>query len=93
MAARVYNKKRWSVKRYLERAMGIEPTSLAWEARVMAIIRRPQEGRFYRSTTVLSIQAAQEGLFCLCRGIAAENPCGGCGSFWCKAIAFCVKAL
>ena len=26
----------------LERAMGIEPTSLAWEARVMAIIRRPQ---------------------------------------------------
>lgn len=28
--------------------MGIEPTSLAWEARVMAIIRRPQRPRFYR---------------------------------------------
>jgi hypothetical protein len=26
----------------LERAMGIEPTSSAWEAEVMAIIRRPQ---------------------------------------------------
>ena len=25
----------------VERAMGIEPTSLAWEAKVMAIIRRP----------------------------------------------------
>ena len=32
----------------LERAMGIEPTSLAWEARVIAIIRRPQSPRFYR---------------------------------------------
>lgn len=32
----------------LERAMGIEPTSLAWEARVMAIIRRPQSQQFYR---------------------------------------------
>ena len=31
----------------VERAMGIEPTSLAWEAKVMAIIRRPQEARFY----------------------------------------------
>ena len=28
--------------------MGIEPTSLAWEARVMAIIRRPQSRRLYR---------------------------------------------
>lgn len=28
--------------------MGIEPTSLAWEARVIAIIRRPQSQRFYR---------------------------------------------
>lgn len=27
--------------------MGIEPTSLAWEARVMAIIRRPQRQRLY----------------------------------------------
>ncbi len=26
----------------VERAMGIEPTSSAWEAEVMAIIRRPQ---------------------------------------------------
>lgn len=25
----------------MERAMGIEPTSLAWKAKVMAIIRRP----------------------------------------------------
>ena len=32
----------------LERAMGIEPTSLAWEARVMAIIRRPQSTQFYK---------------------------------------------
>lgn len=32
----------------LERAMGIEPTSLAWEARVIAIIRRPRRPRFYR---------------------------------------------
>lgn len=28
--------------------MGIEPTSSAWEAEVMAIIRRPQSLRFYR---------------------------------------------
>ncbi len=28
--------------------MGIEPTSSAWEAEVMAIIRRPQNARFYR---------------------------------------------
>ncbi len=27
--------------------MGIEPTSVAWEATVMAIIRRPQRTRFY----------------------------------------------
>jgi hypothetical protein len=27
----------------LERAMGIEPTSVAWEATVMAIIRRPRQ--------------------------------------------------
>jgi hypothetical protein len=27
--------------------MGIEPTSLAWEARVIAIIRRPQSAPFY----------------------------------------------
>lgn len=32
----------------LERAMGIEPTSSAWEAEVMAIIRRPQNAQFYR---------------------------------------------
>lgn len=32
----------------VERAMGIEPTSLAWEARVIAIIRRPQRQRLYR---------------------------------------------
>ncbi|CAK0756980.1 hypothetical protein CCP4SC76_2840002 [Gammaproteobacteria bacterium] len=25
----------------MERAMGVEPTSLAWEAKVMAVIRRP----------------------------------------------------
>src|SRR5579864_288531 len=31
----------------VERAMGIEPTSLAWEARVIAIIRRPQSALFY----------------------------------------------
>lgn len=34
--------------RKVERAMGIEPTSSAWEAEVMAIIRRPQSLRFYR---------------------------------------------
>lgn len=34
----------------LERAMGIEPTSSAWEAEVMAIIRRPQNCRFYRGS-------------------------------------------
>lgn len=28
--------------------MGIEPTSSAWEAEVMAIIRRPQNGGLYR---------------------------------------------
>lgn len=28
--------------------MGIEPTSSAWEAEVIAIIRRPQNWRFYR---------------------------------------------
>ncbi len=28
--------------------MGIEPTSLAWEARVITIIRRPQRPRLYR---------------------------------------------
>ncbi len=28
--------------------MGIEPTSPAWEAEVMAIIRRPQNAQFYR---------------------------------------------
>ena len=28
--------------------MGIEPTSSAWEAEVMAIIRRPQNAQFYR---------------------------------------------
>lgn len=28
--------------------MGIEPTSSAWEAEVMAIIRRPRNWRFYR---------------------------------------------
>lgn len=33
---------------WVERAMGIEPTSLAWEARVIAIIRRPRRQRFYR---------------------------------------------
>lgn len=27
--------------------MGIEPTSSAWEAEVMAIIRRPQNAQFY----------------------------------------------
>lgn len=27
--------------------MGIEPTSSAWEAEVMAIIRRPQNVEFY----------------------------------------------
>ena len=32
----------------VERAMGIEPTSSAWEAEVMAIIRRPQNAQFYR---------------------------------------------
>lgn len=30
--------------------MGIEPTSVAWEATVMAIIRRPQRARFYAGT-------------------------------------------
>lgn len=34
--------------RKVERAMGIEPTSSAWEAEVMAIIRRPQNAQFYR---------------------------------------------
>lgn len=27
---------------WLERAKGVEPSSLAWEARVMAVIRRPR---------------------------------------------------
>jgi hypothetical protein len=36
-----------SGKEILERAMGIEPTSSAWEAEVMAIIRRPQSAPFY----------------------------------------------
>jgi hypothetical protein len=30
--------------------MGIEPTSSAWEAEVMAIIRRPQNAQFYRGS-------------------------------------------
>lgn len=30
--------------------MGIEPTSSAWEAEVMAIIRRPQNEQFYRGS-------------------------------------------
>lgn len=37
-----------SIAGEVERAMGIEPTSSAWEAEVMAIIRRPQNWRFYR---------------------------------------------
>lgn len=40
--------RRLSCSRKVERAMGIEPTSSAWEAEVMAIIRRPQNWRFYR---------------------------------------------
>lgn len=39
---RSYNRKELQEGR-VERAMGIEPTSLAWEAKVIAIIRRPRE--------------------------------------------------
>lgn len=34
----------------VERAMGIEPTSLAWEAKVIAIIRRPRNRDFMRDS-------------------------------------------
>lgn len=40
--------RRLPCSRKVERAMGIEPTSSAWEAEVMAIIRRPQNWQFYR---------------------------------------------
>ena len=37
----------------MERAMGVEPTSLAWEARVIAVIRRPQRAQSYRGLSDL----------------------------------------
>ena len=36
-----------SLIKYLERSMGIEPTSRAWEARVITTIRRPLEIKIY----------------------------------------------
>ena len=38
---------RRTAQRKLERVMGIEPTSWAWEAQVMAIIRHPLSGRLF----------------------------------------------
>ena len=34
-----------TVALFMERAMGVEPTSPAWEAEVIAVIRRPQRRR------------------------------------------------
>ncbi len=39
--------------------MGIEPTSLAWEARVIAIIRRPQSAPFYAVSADLGKSAGR----------------------------------
>jgi hypothetical protein len=43
----------------VERAKGIEPSSSAWEAEVMAIIRRPQSLRVYRVLVLLASIAAK----------------------------------
>ena len=56
----------------VERAMGIEPTSLAWEAKVMAIIRRP---RTRNSMRVFAVCASGRRGCCMRKCIHCHSHC------------------
>lgn len=49
--------------------MGIEPTSLAWEAKVMAIIRRPRTRHFSQDV----VPYASGRFFTACKAVADSH--------------------
>lgn len=52
--------KRSAMMRYLERAMGIEPTALAWEARVLPLY----DARVACDSTRDFLGSASQGMWC-----------------------------